>query len=97
MFSYRCVWLITPCGGYQSTKQIAGRHAVFSGINPFRSIPDFGILLWPMPDDFTRQGKTSWTGKELTLSMKHKFSIILLKLTPNDFTRPEETSWFSEK
>ena len=33
-------------------------------INQFRSIPDFGILLWLRPDNFTRQGETSWTGKD---------------------------------
>ena len=32
-------------------------------LNPFRHVPDFLILLWLTPDDFTRQEKTSWTGK----------------------------------
>ena len=32
-------------------------------LNPFRSVPDFLILLWLTPDNFTQQGETSGTGK----------------------------------
>ena len=31
--------------------------------NPFRFVPDFLILFWLTPDNFTRQGETSWIGK----------------------------------
>lgn len=31
--------------------------------NPFWSVINFLILLWPVPDDFTHQGGTSCAGK----------------------------------
>ena len=46
---------------YEGTNQT--HLLIISFFNPSRSIPDFLLLLWLTPDNFSRQGETSKTGK----------------------------------
>ena len=47
-------------------REVVRDHNRLKLFNPLESIIDFGILLWPTPDDFTRPGETSWTKKALS-------------------------------
>ena len=40
-------------------REVVRDHNRLKLFNPLESIIDFGILLWPTPDDFTRPGETS--------------------------------------
>ena len=48
--------------------------------NAFRSLPNFLILLRLTPDNFTRQGETSWTGKIKILDMGMDWCRCLMSL-----------------
>ena len=86
--------------------EINFRHLIEVVLNLSLSIPDFGILLWLTPVDFTRQGgdvldRRALKTTSLTVSGKYptlvlysdKHQGILLELKPGDFTRQGGMSW----
>ena len=51
---------------------------IYASLNHFWSVPDYMILLWLTPDDFTSQGKTSRTEK----SQPRLIILTIMKFSP---------------